>query len=117
MATLALNKREKFTVYLIASLLALAGAMYFGEQFQPFKIVGDIGSYAMAKVSGTSVRSSTRAKMPTTTASMYTVKKGDTIWGISKKFGVHPEALEFANYLSNDGKIIVGQKLAIPRKG
>lgn len=120
MATLALSKREKFTAYLIASLLALAGAMYFGEQFKPFKVAGDIGSYAMMKVS--SAGASTTSTQRTTTQSsergmyvMYVVRKGDTVWGISKKFGVHPEELKFANYLPSNGKIVVGQKLTIPK--
>ena len=117
MATLTLGKREKFTFYMTVTLLVIAGAMYFGEQAQPFKIASNIGSYAIMQVSGADTRSSTRTKTPTTAAGMYVVKKGDTVWGISKKFGVHPEKLKFTNYLPNDGKIIVGQKLTIPKKG
>jgi len=116
MATLTLSKREKFTVYMAILLLAIAGAMYFGERAQPFKIAGNIGSYAIMQVSGADTRSHTRAKMSTVATGIYVVKKGDTVWGISKKFGVHPEELKFANYLPNNGKIVVGQKLTIPKR-
>lgn len=46
----------------------------------------------------------------------YTVKGGDTLGKIAKKFGTSPKAIRAANSLSGD-KINVGQKLKIPAKG
>ena len=44
---------------------------------------------------------------------IYTVNKGDTIYGISKQFGVSIDDIKKANNLSNDN-IYVGQTLVIP---
>ena len=46
----------------------------------------------------------------------YTVKKGDSLWKIARKFGVSQEDIKRANRLRNN-KLIVGQKLKIPVKG
>jgi len=46
----------------------------------------------------------------------YTVKGGDTLSKIAKKFGTTPKAIRAASGLSSD-KINVGQKLKIPAKG
>lgn len=46
----------------------------------------------------------------------YTVKGGDTLSKIAKKFGTTPKAIRSASGLSSD-KINVGQKLKIPAKG
>lgn len=43
----------------------------------------------------------------------YTVLKGDTIYGISKQFGVSVSSIKRANNLSSDS-ISIGQKLIIP---
>jgi LysM repeat protein len=43
----------------------------------------------------------------------YTVKRGDSLWSISKKFGVNVSALKRANKISGSG-IHPGQKIKIP---
>ncbi|MCS7135447.1 MAG: LysM peptidoglycan-binding domain-containing protein, partial [Candidatus Aenigmarchaeota archaeon] len=48
-------------------------------------------------------------------AQTYTVKKGDNIWRISKKFNVSVEEIKKANNLKNT-KLQVGMKLEIPQK-
>lgn len=48
-----------------------------------------------------------------TTAHTYTVKKGDTYYGIAKRFGITPEALQKAN---GDITVKPGIKLIIPKK-
>jgi LysM repeat protein len=45
----------------------------------------------------------------------YTVKKGETLWDIAKKFGVSVNELKKANGLKSN-KILRGQKLKIPKK-
>ena len=45
----------------------------------------------------------------------HTVVSGDSLWGIARKYDVEVYDIRIANNLSSD-KIIVGQKLIIPRK-
>lgn len=50
---------------------------------------------------------------------MYTVKKGDTLWGIAKKYygnGSKYTVIQKANKISNPNLIYVGQRLSIPAK-
>jgi len=44
----------------------------------------------------------------------YTVQKGDSLWSLSKRFGVSVAQLAEANHLSKNATIRVGQKLSIP---
>lgn len=55
----------------------------------------------------------------TTAASdtIYTVKSGDTLSGIAKKYGTTYQALAAYNGISNPNVISVGQKIKIPVKG
>jgi len=50
---------------------------------------------------------------PSITASTHTVVKGDTIWGLTRKYGVTGDSLRQANNLTSD-TIWVGQRLVIP---
>ncbi|MCF0126565.1 MAG: DUF3794 domain-containing protein [Clostridia bacterium] len=45
---------------------------------------------------------------------MYIIKKGDTLWEISKKFGSTIEDIVRANGIEDENKISVGQKIFIP---
>ncbi|HPJ73023.1 MAG TPA: LysM domain-containing protein [bacterium] len=40
--------------------------------------------------------------------------KGDTLWGISRRFGVSLAELQAANGITDPGRISVGQELTIP---
>lgn len=68
--------------------------------------------------SSTGTRSSTTT---TTTASssptVHTVQKGDSLWKISRNYGVTISALAEANGISKDAVIKVGQELTIPGTG
>jgi membrane-bound lytic murein transglycosylase D len=44
----------------------------------------------------------------------YKVQSGDTLWDISRRFGVSVRTLQVANGLSSKSRIKVGQKLYIP---
>ena len=48
--------------------------------------------------------------------STYTVEKGDTLYSISRKYGVTVAALKQENDIKSDNIIFVGQKLSIPGK-
>lgn len=45
---------------------------------------------------------------------IYVVKPGDSIWTISKEFGVSTNSIIEANGLQNSAKLVVGQTLVIP---
>lgn len=48
--------------------------------------------------------------------SKYTVKKGDTLWAIAKKYGITVEALQAANPKVVPTKMRIGTVLVIPPK-
>lgn len=52
--------------------------------------------------------------VPKNSNDYYTVKSGDTLWGISKKFGVSVNDLKTANNLKNN-TLSIGQLLFIPK--
>lgn len=45
---------------------------------------------------------------------IYVVRRGDTLWRISRQYGVTINAIMVANGLSNPNRILVGQRLLIP---
>jgi len=47
----------------------------------------------------------------------YTIKKGDTIYGISKQYNINPELLSLVNGLNMNDYIYDGQKIMIPKSG
>ncbi|WP_163970297.1 C40 family peptidase [Oceanobacillus halotolerans] len=60
-------------------------------------------------------QSSTQNKeIPTTSNSQYTVKSGDSLWGISSKHNVSVDALRSTNNLDSD-RLQIGQTLVIPK--
>ena len=48
---------------------------------------------------------------------IYTIKKGDTIYGISKQYNINPELLSLINGLNMNDYIYDGQKIMIPKSG
>lgn len=46
--------------------------------------------------------------------SIYTVRRGDTMWDIARAFGTTVDALRRSNYIGRGSRIYVGQKLKIP---
>ncbi len=52
---------------------------------------------------------------PVDSDEIYTVKAGDTLWNIAKRYNINVEDLKNANHLSNN-MLAIGQKLVIPKK-
>ena len=77
---------------------------------QPGDVLKNPKSKAVAKES-TGRKGAVEAKAP---PESYTVARGDTIYSISKKFGVSMDALRRANGLSSKAQIHTGQKLQLP---
>ena len=48
---------------------------------------------------------------------VYTIEKGDSLYGISKKYNINPELLSSLNGLEEDDYIYPGQEIMIPRGG
>ena len=69
----------------------------------------------MASVCLTAAAAPTAASY--TAAKTYTVKAGDCLWNLAKKFGVTVQDLVDANNIKNPNLIYVGQVLVIPVKG
>lgn len=53
------------------------------------------------------------APAPTSRATVHTVVRGDTLWGIGKKYGVTIDSIKQANGLTSDVAVL-GAKLQIP---
>ena len=47
----------------------------------------------------------------------YLIKKGDTIYGISRKYNINPELLSLINGLNMNDYIYEGQNIMIPKSG
>ena len=47
------------------------------------------------------------------TASVYTVKSGDTLYAISSRYGLDPAVVARENHLTNPSHLLVGQKLRL----
>ncbi len=115
MIKLAIGNKEKTVLLTITAILLLALSAYIGERFQPYKITKNIGSYAVKQIATADTHKKAHARASTERHIKYVVKKGDTVWNISKKYKVHPELLKFANHLGNNSKITIGQRLTIPK--
>jgi LysM repeat protein len=55
------------------------------------------------------------APAPAASATMHTVARGDSLWKISRKYGVTVDAIKQANGLTNDTAVL-GAKLSIPAR-
>ena len=80
-------------------------------------VISGVTGAVMAGISAVT-RSTKDSPAPKNTVKQYTVKKGDTLWAISKKFygdGSKYTVISKYNHIENPNKIEVGQKLTIPK--
>lgn len=72
-------------------------------------LVGTVGA------AGVLLASSTAANADSTTT--HKVKQNETVWALSKKYGVSIQSIEKLNRINSNHLIITGQTLQIPSKG
>lgn len=85
------------------------------------KVSGSAGASTKTTTSSTTTKASTAStttttsttSTSTTSASTYTVKSGDTLYGIAKRNGTTVKKLCQLNGISENGKLRVGQKLKL----
>jgi len=88
--------------------------------YQPIPGVTNTPTPNVVQSIPTPVAPSTQAYSPLpqesgVSASTHIVEKGDTIWGLTRKYGITGDALRTANNLQTD-TIWVGQRLIIPSR-
>ena len=88
-----------------------------GQPFEPVNPVYDSTPAfedtrpAPTRVTPTPTRPSTPARAQTN----HTVVRGDTLWGLSRKYGVSMDAIKQANNMRND-TVVLGTTLVIPAR-
>lgn len=90
---------------------------YAGFQYSDRgEILGIYGNVDLDRFTSSVFLNGANEATPTKTpdAIRYTVKRGDTLWGIAKKFGVTVSAVVNANNIRNPNLIYVGEVFIIP---
>lgn len=82
-------------------------------QYQPVDPINPPALPARPTPPPLSTFSTNPAPVNTGTASSHLITRGDSLWGISRKYGVSVEALQAANNLTGS-TIIAGRNLIIP---
>lgn len=76
------------------------------------KLISIIERFKLYKYDKRGARRDSKTTIPSTAQNAYTVKKGDTLYSISKKFNLSVEALKKLNHL-NSNTISIGQELLL----
>lgn len=81
------------------------------------KLVIPSADISNAAALSSAVKSEAPAKTgPKAAVGSYTVQKGDTLYGIARKYGIKLPELLAMNNLDNSATLKVGQKIAVPQK-
>ena len=108
------------TTYLVASGDTLSGiALRFGTDVATLVRLNrltDADQLVVGEALVVPARPTVRKPVPPapTTSVSYTVKAGDTLWGIAAKAGTSVDAVATANHIAKDAVIVPGQVLLVP---
>lgn len=84
--------------------------------YQPVNPPADNPTYSQAAYEETApVAPSAPSVSPAAGATTHTVVKGDTLWGISRKYGVTVDAIKRANGMTKD-TVVLGTTIQIPAR-
>jgi len=85
-----------------------------GAPIQPIEPVNPIYD-SPAAYEDTSVAQPSTPAAPRGSSTVHTIVRGDTLWGLSKKYSVSIDAIKQANSMTRD-TVVLGQKLVIPAR-
>lgn len=105
-------KRSSITVICFA-LLMVIGTMNAGLEARNMKKAQGSGKAEDRGAYGEYDTNGAEGDRDITSTGIYTVRSGDTIYSIARKFGVSPDAISDINSIKN-GRIIPGMKLKVP---
>ena len=115
---------RKSTVFALGVLVLVGISAYFGETVRPFGVAERIVSMTVNELeahsqkvvdSGKKKKDTKPPPRPRPSSGTYIVRKGDTVFSISKEYGVHPELLKLRNNIGSNNRIIAGRQLFIPQ--
>jgi len=81
----------------------------------PYQEVNPVYDSAPAYEEASPAPAPSRPSTPARAAASHTVVRGDTLWGLSRKYGVSVDAIKQANNMRND-TVVLGTKLVIPAR-
>jgi LysM repeat protein len=100
------KKKDANVAYFISPEISSQGASARKKPMQPKQAVASVARENIGDANEKSV-------VPAGKISTYTACKGDTIYGVARKFGMSPSYLMEMNGLNRESKLIVGQTLKI----
>ena len=111
MPRVELTKKDWFVLRVFFLFAIFAFGVWVGENYRPYTVASSVATFAEREVT------QVRPVNPTAPQRIfYTVREGDTIYSISRRYGVHPKVIEFANPDAiGEGYLIrPGQRLVVP---
>ena len=111
MPRIELTKKDWFVLKLITFFAIFVFGVWVGENYRPYQVTSSVITFA-----GQQAKQGTLESPAASQYTYYIVRKGDTIYSISRRHGVHPTVIEFANPDAiGEGYLIrPGQRLVVP---